>query len=149
MNEINLKLNQRVALDFTMVKNYVSNKWGKRASNFDVVVELIQAFKDRKKLITEFKSLQRKLTEKDSDIMGLLRDSINRPINIQVGALAQATTNSWEPPKPVKHIEGMDTQRKDLLSEMKQKFIPENVIDGQLRPSMVIEKHEETVINNG
>jgi len=142
MTDMNVRLSQRVALDFSLVKNAVSNKWGKQASNFDVVVELIQAYKDRKNLITQKKSLERKLAEKDEEIIAIMREFVNKPqapININVGALAQATSQpqQWLPPKPVHKIdEGKQNKLKDeLLEEFKKVCIVENSENGQLLPS--------------
>lgn len=139
MSEINLNLKNELALTFNYFRSQVSNDRKKKASNIDVMVALFQAMKVKRVMESKIQSLQAKITSLNTDIMGLLRDSINRPINIQVGALAQATTQQWTPPKPVKEIKGMNTQRKDLLSEMKEKFIPENCEGGQLKPSKILE----------
>lgn len=138
---ITLKLTQRAALDWTSVKNYVSNKTGIRATNIDVAVELIRAFKDRKQLIEDLRISESKLRKKDDEIFGLLRESINRPINIQVGALAQAIAQptQWIAPKPTRIIEGKPGQKKELIDEIKRLCIAENSENGRILPSKIKE----------
>ncbi len=145
--DINLRLTQRVKLDFFQVKNAVSNKWGKRASNIDVVVELIQAYKDRTQLIEDLRVSEGKLRKKDAEIQTILLDIINKPpqpINIQVGALAQATTTQhWEAPKPTKEIMGIKKADPELLAEFKKICIPENCGEGGFPlPSKITEIEE-------
>ena len=140
MTDMSVKLSQRVALDFSLVKNAVSNKWGKQASNFDVVVELIQAYKDRKNLITQKKSLERKLAEKDEEIIAIMREFVNKPqapININVGALAQATALPQAPPKPAI----LSTNSKPMIREMNSKFL-----EGKLKPSEIMTAEFDDVV---
>ena len=126
---IYLKLTQRAALDWTNVGNYVSNKKGVRASNVDIAVELIQAYKDRKQLIEDLRVSESKLRKKDDEIFQLLKESINRPININVGALAQATSLPIAPPKPAI----LSTNAKPMIREMNSKFL-----EGKLKPSEIM-----------
>jgi len=138
MSDINLRLSQRVKLDFFQIKNAVSNKWGKKASNVDTVVELIQAYKDRKQLIEDLRVSETKLRKKDDEIFQLLKESINRPININVGALAQTNTvQQWEQPKPTRKIVGAKQADTELLAEFKKICIPENCVNGFPVPSKV------------
>ena len=140
---ITMKLTQRAALDWDLVRNYVSNRTGIRATNIDVAVELIRAFKDRKQLIEDLRVSESKLRKKDDEIFGLLRESINRPINIQVGALAQATTQTqqWIAPKPVHKIDGPKRNKlqEDLMDEVKRLCIAENSENGRILPSKIKE----------
>ena len=144
---INLQLSNELALTFNYFRSQVSNDRKKRASNVDVMIALFQAMKEKRSMESKMKSLQFKIDSLNGDIMVLLKESINRPINIQVGALAQATTQQqFIPPSPVKVIPGLAIERKDrhdLITEMKAKFIPENCVNGQLLPSKIIEVEED------
>ena len=136
MSDINLRLSQRVKLDFFQIKNAVSNKWGKKASNVDTVVELIQAYKDRKQLIEDLRVSETKLRKKDDEIFLLLKESINRPINIQVGAMAQATALPIAPPKPAI----LSTNAKPMIREMNTQFLA-----GKMKPSEIMTAEFEDV----
>ncbi|MHA1277136.1 MAG: hypothetical protein ACTSQ8_08115 [Candidatus Helarchaeota archaeon] len=154
--KVSVQLTDRVVLDFSFIKNELYNRWGKTPSNFDVVVELIRIYKERKVIVSKMESLkmklnnrieklENKLKEKDEQIIELLRDAINRPININVGALAQnqMVQNTFVPPKPVKEIKGLKKQKKELLNEIKTKFVPENCReDGLLLPSKIRDDEE-------
>ena len=131
MTEISLNLKNELALTFNYFRSQVSNDRKKKATNIDVMVALFQAMKVKRVMESKIQSLQSKIATLNDDIMGLLRDSINRPINIQVGALAQATAIPVAPPIP--NLPPLTRQAEPMIKEMNKRFL-----EGKLKPSEIM-----------
>ena len=141
MSEINLKLKSELALTFNYFRSQVSNDRKKPATNIDVMIALFQAMKVKRVMESKIASLNANIAKLNTDIMELLRDSINRPINIQVGALAQATAQiPVAPPKPAPQLS--DTAD-PYIKELDAKFRAENYVNGQLKPSLMMAQEWE------